>query len=154
MSIEVMSFILGGLLVAVGLLGGGIEVRDLKVPPVGRAARVLSFCGGVAFVVLAMFVGRHVSDPSASVKSVTSQDRHTFSEPVYGELRLDACYEWGQRCGEEPATEWCKTQGFKRAVDFPTENVGNRGIRTKLIGTQAECKEPFCVSFKYITCER
>ena len=31
-------------------------------------------------------------------------ERQTFPEPMYDEYRLDACYEWGTRCGEEPAS--------------------------------------------------
>ena len=81
-------------------------------------------------------------------------ERQTFPEPMYSGSRLDACYEWGTRCGEEPATEWCKSQGFRRAVDYPTETVGDRGIITKLIGTQAICREAFCAAFKYVACER
>ncbi len=85
---------------------------------------------------------------------VLSSERQTFPEPMYGGYRLDACFEWATRCGEEPATEWCKKNGFKRAVDYPTETVGDRGIVTMLIGTQATCREPFCAAFKYVACER
>ena len=154
MSIEVVSFIFGGLLVTVGLLGLGIEIRELKIPPLGQTARVLSFFGGVSFIALAIILGAHSSDKPPSRSSIETQDRQTFSQPMYGDLRLDACYEWGRRCGEEVASEWCKTKGFKRAVDYPIENVGGRGIRTRLIGTQAECKELSCASFVYVTCGR
>jgi hypothetical protein len=152
MSIQLISFILGGLLVTVGLIGGGIEIRELKIPPVGRPARVLAFLGGLGFIVLAFSLGRQPGDKSAGAP-IETQQTQTFSEPMYGEARLDACYEWGKRCGEEVATEWCKLKGFKRAVEYPTENVGGRGIHTKLIGTQAECTESFCASFSHITCE-
>jgi TIR domain len=83
-----------------------------------------------------------------------SPERQAFPEPMYGGFRLDTCYEFGTRCGEEPATEWCKKKGFERAVDYQTETVGDRGIITKLIGTQATCREAFCTAFKYIACER
>jgi hypothetical protein len=155
MSIEAMSFILGGLLVAVGLLGGGIEIRELKVPAISQISRVLSFIVGIVFIGLTLFLtSQQIDKPSISGYATSVPERQTFPEPMYGGSRLDACYEWANRCGEEPATAWCKTNGFKRAVDYPTENVGTRGIVTKLIGTQAECKETFCASFKYIACER
>ncbi|MEP6606358.1 MAG: toll/interleukin-1 receptor domain-containing protein [Nitrosospira sp.] len=79
--------------------------------------------------------------------------QQTFPEPMYDEYRLDSCYEWGTRCGEEPATEWCKQKGFKHAIDFSMETVGNRGIPTKLIGTQAICREAFCTAYKYVECK-
>ena len=40
------------------------------------------------------------------------------------------------------------------AVDTVTNAVGERGLATRLIGTQAECREQFCASFSHITCER
>jgi hypothetical protein len=69
MSIELLSFVLGGFLVAVGLLGGGIEVRELKVPSVGRITRVLSFAAGLAFVGLAVFLGPGQVKESAAVNA-------------------------------------------------------------------------------------
>jgi hypothetical protein len=69
MSIELLSFVLGGFLVAVGLLGGGIEVRELKVPSVGRITRVLSFAAGLAFVGLAVFLGPGQVKQSAAVNA-------------------------------------------------------------------------------------
>jgi len=156
MSIELLSFILGGSLVAIGLLGGGIEVRELKIPAVGWMPRIFSFVAGLAFVGLAVFLGPHppVEPTPDAHAAATTIERETFPEPMFGGLRLDACYEWGTRCGEDAATAWCQTQGYKRAAGYSTENVGNRGIATKLIGTQAECKEQFCASFAHITCER
>ena len=73
---------------------------------------------------------------------------------MYDGMRLDVCFEWTKRCGEEPATAWCKTQGFSRSIDRLAENVGERGVSTKLIGTQQVCSEEFCASFAYITCEK
>ena len=54
MSIQQISFILGGVLIAVSLLGGGIEIRDLRVPSLGKVTRVLSFVGGIGFVAFAV----------------------------------------------------------------------------------------------------
>ena len=164
MSIEAMSFILGGLLVGIGLLGGGIEIREIKIPQVGRLPRLFSLLVGTAFVALAVVLSTHqLEKPLAANKdavvteqkkpSVLPTEQKKFFEPTYGDQRLDACYEWGQRCGEEAASAWCKTKGFKHAVDFPTENVGSRGIGTRLIGTQVVCKHPNCSSFAYIVCE-
>ena len=56
MSLATMSFILGGLLVAIAALGGGFEVRELKIPSVGQTSRVICFVVGVIFVGLAIFL--------------------------------------------------------------------------------------------------
>ncbi len=156
MSIDSMSFILGGLLIAVSLLGGGIEIRELRIPSISRTSRVLSFLVGSVFIGLALFLIFYQNDKTSfpDNSGPPLSERQTFNEPMYAGYRIDACYEWANRCGEEPATAWCKANGFKLAIDYPTENVGSRGIVTKLIGTQAECREPFCASFKYIECQR
>jgi hypothetical protein len=73
---------------------------------------------------------------------------------MYNGVRLDACFVWAERCGEEAATAWCKDQGYTRAIEFPIENVGERGVSTKLIGTQQICGEKYCASFAQITCTK
>jgi Polyglycine hydrolase-like, structural repeat len=71
MSVESMAFILGGLLVAVAILGGGIEVRELKIPSVGRTSRVLAFIVGAVFISLAVFLNPPEKDthPSANTSA-------------------------------------------------------------------------------------
>jgi hypothetical protein len=56
MSINAMSFILGGFLLAVAILGGGIEIRELKIPSVGRISRLLCSIVGAGFIVLAIYL--------------------------------------------------------------------------------------------------
>jgi hypothetical protein len=35
MTVEIIVFIFGGLLLVIGLLGGGLEIKELKIPKVG-----------------------------------------------------------------------------------------------------------------------
>lgn len=155
MSIETMSFILGGILLAAALFGGRLEVKELKVPQIGTFARILCALAGLSFVGLALYVH---GTPASSNSSVPTSDAKktymTFPEPMLGDLRLDACLEWGRNCGEPAATAWCKTKGMTRATEYPGESVGERGIGTRLIGTQQVCREKYCVSFGYIVCEK
>src|SRR2546425_13334409 len=52
------------------------------------------------------------------ISPIETQQTQTFSEPMYGETRLDACYEWGKRCGEEAATEWCKLRSEEHTSEL------------------------------------
>ena len=158
-----MSFILGGLLIAVGLFGGGIEVREIKIPPVGQTVRGVSLVVGLAFVGLAVLLSLHLIEKWAverpesgkdSAGAITKGGTFTFERPMQGDLRLDECYEWGTGCGEKAASAWCKNKGFARAVDYPGENVGDRGLKTRLVGNQVVCDVTYCTSFIRITCER
>lgn len=66
MSIDTMSFVFGGLLVAVSILGGGIEIRELKIPAVNSTSRMLAFVAGALFVGLAVLLRlRDESGPPA-----------------------------------------------------------------------------------------
>jgi hypothetical protein len=57
MSLEVMSFLFGALLILTAVLGGGFEVRELKVPQVGLAPRGLALVVGLLFVSLGIGIG-------------------------------------------------------------------------------------------------
>jgi hypothetical protein len=154
-SLETMSFILGGILVGAGLFGGGLELKELKLPQIGPIPRVLSAVVGAVFVGLAIFLNPKATTPTPTPAGAeTRKTAMTFQEPMLGDLRLDACLEWAQKCGEPAATAWCKTKGMSRAIEYPHENVGERGFGTRLVGTNQVCKEKFCASFVYIVCEK
>ncbi len=99
MSIDTMSFILGALLVAVALLGGGIEVRELKIPSVGRSSRLLSFIGGIVFIGLAIFLQPRQNEKHSSAGNPTS----VVQQPVKAE-------------GSEKA-EWLTAAQYQQAFD-------------------------------------
>ncbi|HWY20082.1 MAG TPA: hypothetical protein VNX26_02620 [Candidatus Acidoferrum sp.] len=62
MSIEIASFVFGGILLFVGVLGGGFELKELKVPKVGTGVRVLAALLGLVFIT-AGFGSRSDSSP-------------------------------------------------------------------------------------------
>ena len=155
MSIETMAFVLGGLLLAAGVFGGGLEVKELKLPQIGGVQRLVAAMAGIAFVVLALAINQNwIERKKEGGQSSPTETSKTFATPMYEALRLDTCVEWAKRCGEEAATAWCKSQGYVRATQYPIENVGERGVSTKLIGTKEVCKGTYCTSFTDITCSK
>lgn len=52
MPLEFVVFALGALLLLTGIIGGGFELKELKIPPVGRVARVLSTVAGVVLILM------------------------------------------------------------------------------------------------------
>jgi len=52
MNIQIVAFVFGGLLLFIGVLGGGFEVKELKIPKVGVGVRVVSVVVGVVFICL------------------------------------------------------------------------------------------------------
>lgn len=54
MTIEVISFIIGGILIGTAIVGGGFEIKEIKMPRVGAGVRIVSLVAGSGFVLLAM----------------------------------------------------------------------------------------------------
>lgn len=52
MSIEIVSFAVGSVLVLIGILGGGFEVKEIKIPKVGMGVRIVALLAGGLFVCL------------------------------------------------------------------------------------------------------
>ncbi len=155
MPLQTLAFVLGALLIAAGVFGGGLEIRELKIPQISGTARLVASAVGLAFIVLALAVDQKwLEQRGESPTPSSSNSTKTFATPMYEGFRLDLCVEWAKRCGEEAATTWCKTQGYVRAIQYPSENVGERGVSTKLIGTKEVCREKYCTSFTEITCTK
>lgn len=53
-TIEVISFIIGGILIGTAIVGGGFEVKEIKMPQVGAGVRIASLVVGSGFLLLAM----------------------------------------------------------------------------------------------------
>lgn len=74
--LDVLLVILGGLLLAAGLLGGGFEMISIKIPKVGGALpRILAGVAGAVCIVLGIGVGSSASpspSPDPSSPPVTS----------------------------------------------------------------------------------
>lgn len=52
MTIEFIVFALGALLLLIGVIGGGFELKEIKIPPVGWIARALSSMAGVILILV------------------------------------------------------------------------------------------------------
>jgi hypothetical protein len=54
MTLEVVSFILGGLLIATAVVGGGFEIKEIRMPRVGAGARIGALVVGLLFIVMSL----------------------------------------------------------------------------------------------------
>ena len=50
MSPEIVMSILGGVLVLTAILGGGFEVKEIKIPRIGAGSRVMAAAAGTVFL--------------------------------------------------------------------------------------------------------
>jgi len=71
MNTQMAAFAFGCLLLLVAILGGGFELKMLKVPKVGRASRWVACLFGMFFVVIAvrpdLFASKHDESPAPAV---------------------------------------------------------------------------------------
>ena len=77
MNPSVLSFGFGGVLILVGLLGGGFEVKELKIPKVGAGARILSSFVGLVFVCFGLAGSSNMpgAPPQAAASAASSADQ-------------------------------------------------------------------------------
>lgn len=54
MTIDVVAFIIGGILIGTAIVGGGFEVKEIKMPRVGAGVRIVSLIVGSGFLLLGM----------------------------------------------------------------------------------------------------
>lgn len=78
----------------------------------------------------------------------------TVLAPKYKGNRLDWCVDWSVGCGQQAATAFCKSRGFKLAVAFKIAPDIGAATPTRLIGTGAVCDQNFCDGFSTITCKK
>lgn len=50
MTVETLAFIFGALLILIGILGGGFEAKEIKIPKIAGIARLFSFIVGISFI--------------------------------------------------------------------------------------------------------
>lgn len=75
MGIETVVFVFGGILLLIGILGGGFEVKELKIPKVTMVPRLLASIVGLVFigVGISMMGGETKPGSSAGEPAVESQ---------------------------------------------------------------------------------
>ncbi len=78
MNMPTITFGLGGLLLLVSILGGGFEVRELKIPKVSGISRVIAAAAGAFFILCAIGLDQN-SAKASDAKPTTTQA--TFTQP-------------------------------------------------------------------------
>ena len=154
MSTEFMAFILGGLLIAAAVFGGGLEIKELKLPQLVGVARFVCAGAGLGFIALAVWLQSNSKTTQlATDESVVTTVSDPFVAPKQAGERLDYCLSDQTTCGEQPATQFCAQHGYTTAKQYPNEKV--EGIKTRFIdGSDQGCEAESCVAFSQITCEK
>lgn len=62
MTLEVVSFGIGGILIATAVIGGGFEIREIRIPRVGAGARLGSLVMGSVFILMGLGIWGSVQE--------------------------------------------------------------------------------------------
>jgi hypothetical protein len=74
-----------------------------------------------------------------------------FHRPTVGGIALDWCLTWAQNCGQAAADNFCRWQGYDRAVNFrQAPDIGY----TRILRTGQICNQRYCDGFAFIDCAR
>lgn len=54
MELKILTFILGSILLLIGIFGGGFQVKELKIPQIGKFSRFLATSLGIFFILISI----------------------------------------------------------------------------------------------------
>lgn len=97
------------------------------------------------FFIIAMFTAILFLSPPASAAKVR------YKNPKIRGYALDLCQKWGKYCGKPAADSYCRSKGFRRAVNY---KVRHNRPPTRVIGTGQICKSRACDRIVNVTCEK
>jgi hypothetical protein len=121
MTLDFISFIIGAILLAVGILGGGIEGKEIKIPKVTPLVRILSGCIGLVFILLGLWIAgiiprgdkqEHVApdliieNPTHSPETPTTEDTLPVYVPEVRSLMLESARKILERKGFRVGQIW------------------------------------------------
>jgi len=149
-TLDVASFVLGGALVLLAGLGGGLTIRELHIPTMHGPMRAASLIFGIALIGTGIWINQRSSAGSVG------PTEETFYSPMYRGERLDICFTFADDCGMRAADRWCRAEKhLGMAADFEVDsNLGARGIKTKIIGSDQICSADYCTGYKQIICKK
>jgi hypothetical protein len=75
LSVDVIAFVAGVVFIGVAILGGGVELRELKIPALNRAGRALFFVAGLASILLSLYLSVYIN--AAKTAAVFSNPAQT-----------------------------------------------------------------------------
>ena len=87
-----MSFIFGALLLAVGILGGGFEVKEIKISNVTTSVRIFATLIGIVFVGLGFWQPSALTGQASETAPVATHAAATMSEREHDTNRYGSDY--------------------------------------------------------------
>jgi hypothetical protein len=161
-----MSFLFGALLIMVSVLGGGLDIKELKIPTVGTTSRILSAIVGVVFVIVGLSPSYNLSPLEGQPRSVheaatlaplgTAIDQQKDSElttPRTAQEQRHECWELLYKNGN--VTSFCISENgsVNREVIFPNQQENSPPTTCNSTGTSDNKGETLYLSLNLGICD-
>jgi hypothetical protein len=124
MTIDIIIGLFGGLLIFVAIVGGGFELRELKVPKVGRVARAAAAVVGSLLLLFAIPSSAYSDDPPMPTIT-TSPPPTTPSQPIETPVPRTVDFTIQDELGDNQITEQIKVHVDGRLVGTLTVDVAH-----------------------------
>jgi hypothetical protein len=56
MTVNVILFGAGAILIIIAIIGGGFEIKEIRLPPLSRSSRILATIAGICFITLGIWI--------------------------------------------------------------------------------------------------
>lgn len=86
MTIETLAFIFGALLILIGLLGGGFEAKEIRIPRVSGTGRLVFVVVGMSFVVLGFWFRPSPPSPVVGPPEVNKERQPSIHFTIQDEM--------------------------------------------------------------------
>jgi hypothetical protein len=153
MSINVLAFGLGAILLLTGILGGGIQVKEITIPQVSLKVRVAAILVGCFFLALGVVLSKPELIKPPTAENANSSEIPTPGTDKYGAIAFSEStrnYGYGTDYStREEAERWalydCKAPDAKIILSFSNGCVAltsgkNRRIGKAQANTKAEAE--------------
>jgi uncharacterized protein YecT (DUF1311 family) len=84
MSIGEVSFYTGIILLFIGILGGGIEIKELKIPQITGAPRYMCFIGSILLLILGLYLKHEI--PAITIMNASNPTVSSTPEPKVADV--------------------------------------------------------------------
>lgn len=121
MKLNLIAFLFGAILLAVAILGGGFELKELKVPKVSWFPRLISAFVGMFFVVLGIGLETPPIDPPSPTVSTPPQESPKASTEKEQELSTQLDQERQSRNKAEQELERLKSERVRAQQTIQNE---------------------------------
>ncbi|TCC51507.1 hypothetical protein E0H73_41050 [Kribbella pittospori] len=126
MTLSVLAGFFGGLLLLVAAVGGGFELRELKVPKVTAVGRLVSAVVGITLVFVAIMVSPVVAQSDEASRSIVPDSQTEAHAPsAAAETPTSIDFTIQDVLGEDQITEQVKVQVDDRVVGTLTVDVAH-----------------------------